>query len=384
MLIPYGKQKIEDQDIQAVVRVLESDYLTQGPTVAEFETAFSIKLGAKFAVSFCNATAALHTCVKILKRDSSKKVLVTPITFAASANCVLYEGGQVEFVDINPANFNIDIALLEETLSKNPERYQGIIPVDFAGLPVDMEKVSNVAKKYNLWIIEDGCHSIGGEFRNSAGEWVKVGSGKYSDFTVFSFHPVKHIATGEGGMVTTNSEEFYHRLIKLRSHGIERDHLRFVSPSQGGWYHEMQELGFNYRMSDINAALGLSQLRRLEDNIQKRNKIAQKYQTFFKKWDCQFQDFDSGKFRHAYHLFVIQQKHRRQLYDFLKEKSIFTQVHYIPVYKHPYYQNLGFSSVHLASAENYYQKALSLPMYHSLTEDQLDYVLAKFIEFWNQ
>jgi len=374
--VSYGKQKIEQADIDSVVAVLKSDFLTQGPAVQKFEEEFAKTVGAKYAVAFCNATAALHVGFKVLNKDIKKKVLVTPITFAASANCVLFERGQVEFVDVDPKTFNIDLAKIEEALNKNPGEYQGIIPVDFAGLPVDTEELRKLADRHNLWIMEDACHAIGGGFYNSANQFIKCGSGIYSDLTVFSFHPVKHIATGEGGMVTTNSEENYKHLMKLRSHGIERDSNQFVQPSHGGWYHEMQELGYNYRMSDINAALGSSQLMRLSTNIDNRQKIAKKYKEYLKSSVIKIQEYDEKKFLNGYHLFVIQTENRKELYDFLKENEIYSQVHYLPVYKHPYYQQNGFAETKLKSAENFYSKALSLPMYHGMTEAEFDHVLA--------
>lgn len=382
MKVPYGKQKIETEDINAVVEVLKSDFLTQGPTVNRFEEAFAKQVGVKHAVAFCNATAALHTSFKILNRGTSKKVIVTPITFAASSNCVLYEGGSLEFVDIDPKSFNLDLNKVEELLAQNPDSYQGIIPVDFAGLPVDTEKLSELAKKYNLWILEDGCHAIGGGFYDSNHHFVPVGSCVYSDITTFSFHPVKHIATGEGGMVTTNDSEVYRRLVKLRSHGMERDPLKLSEPSHGGWYHEMQELGFNYRLSDINAALGLSQLSRLSQNVDSRNLIARKYQDFCDTVGASTQRFDRAKFKNAYHLFVIQTEKRKDLYDFLREREIFSQVHYLPVYRHPYYRENGFADLNLSCAEKYYRHALSLPMFHSMSSEQLDFVLTALKEFY--
>jgi UDP-4-amino-4,6-dideoxy-N-acetyl-beta-L-altrosamine transaminase len=381
MKIPYGRQSISQQDIEAVVEVLKSDFLTQGPAVTRFEAEFAKIVGSKYAVAFCNATAALHTGFKVLNKDISKKVLVTPITFAASSNCVLYEKGQVEFVDIDPKSFNIDLDLVEEKLKNNPNEYQGIIPVDFAGLPVDTEKLRAIADRYNLWIMEDACHAIGGGFYNSQNEFIKCGSGKYSELTVFSFHPVKHIATGEGGMITTNDEKMYKHLLKLRSHGIERDQTLFEVPAHGGWYHEMQELGFNYRMSDINAALGLSQLKNLGPNIERRLEVAKQYKASLTGTKLGFQNFDEKKFVNAYHLFVVQTEKRKELYDYLKSKEIYSQVHYLPVYKHPYYQKIGFKNVQLPKAEAFYERALSVPMFHGMNLDELKYSIKMLESF---
>lgn len=384
MKISYGKQHITEEDIEAVVKTLKSDFLTQGPAVNEFEERFAQSVGSKYAVAFNNATAALHLSYKILNRDTSKKVLVTPITFAASSNCVLFDNGKVEFVDIDPRTYNIDLNLIEEKVKKNPNEYQGMIVVDFAGLSIDTEALRGIADKYNLWIIEDACHAIGGFFKNTKKEIIKCGSGIYSDLTVFSFHPVKHVATGEGGMVTTNSEEVCKRLMKLRSHGIERDEKLYSETSHGGWYHEMQELGYNYRMPDINASLGSSQIKRMYSNIEKRNSIARKYKKSFKNLPITFQKYDEENILNAYHLFVIETTKRKELYEFLKSHNIYSQVHYLPVYWHPYYQGIGFKKGLCSHAENYYQKCLSLPMYHSMTDLEQNYVIERVHEFFKQ
>lgn len=384
MKIPYGKQSITQDDIEAVVKTLQSDFLTQGPAVAEFEETLAKAVGSKFAVAFNNATAALHLSYKVLNKDLDKKVLVTPITFAASSNCVLFEHGQVEFVDIDPKSFNIDLNLIEEKMKKNPNDYQGMVVVDFAGLPINSEDLRFLADKYNLWIVEDACHAIGGSFKNSKKEIIKCGSGVYSDITSFSFHPVKHIATGEGGMLTTNNEKHYHHLVKLRSHGIERNPDLFKEPNHGGWYHEMQELGYNYRLSDINASLGNSQMKRLVSNVERRNEIAKNYKQGLKNLPLFFQEYDEEKMYHGHHLFVIQTDKRAELYNFLKLNEIFTQVHYLPVYWHPYYQGLGFKKGLCVNAESYYSKCLSLPMYHSITDIEQAYVIQKISEFFSK
>lgn len=384
MIIPYGKQSITQEDIDAVVKTLQSDFLTQGPAVVEFEKNFASTVGSKYAVAFNNATAALHLCYKVLSKGSNKKVLTTPITFASSSNCVMFEKGQVEYVDIDSESFNIDIDLIEKNLKNHPEDYQGIIIVDFAGLPIETDRLRELANKYKLWIVEDACHAIGGYFYDSKNQKIVTGSGIYSDLTVFSFHPVKHIATGEGGMVTTNDEKTYKHLLKLRSHGIERDEALLSVPSHGGWYHEMQELGYNYRISDINASLGNSQLKKLESNVKRRNEIATKYKKAFLDLPIALQKYDEDKVFNAYHLFVIETSQRKELYDFLKTKEIYTQVHYLPVYWHPYYQSLGFEKGICPKAESYYSKCLSLPMYHSMTDAEQDYVIERVREFFKQ
>lgn len=384
MKVPYGKQHITEEDIAAVVKTLKSEFLTQGPAVNEFEEVFAKTVGSKYAVAFNNATAALHLSFKVLNKDISKKVLVSSITFAASSNCVLFDNGVVEFVDIDPLTYNVDINLMEEKLKKNPNAYQGMVIVDFAGLPLNTEAFRKLADKYNLWIIEDACHAIGGSFKNSKNEIIKCGSGTYSDLTVFSFHPVKHVATGEGGMVTTNNEETYKHLLKLRSHGIERDEKLLSEPSHGGWYHEMQELGYNYRMPDINASLGSSQIKRMHSNIEKRSVIAKKYKESFKNLPITFQKYNEENTLNAYHLFVIETNKRKELYDFLKENQTYSQVHYLPVYWHPHYQGLGFKKGLCPNAENYYQRCLSIPMYHSLTDVEQNYVIERVHEFFKR
>tara|TARA_Y100001935_G_C17310554_1_gene515755 strand:+ start:4435 stop:5622 length:1188 start_codon:yes stop_codon:yes gene_type:complete len=383
--IPYGKQDIQDEDIAAVVETLKSQFLTQGPAVCDFEKDFAKKVGARFAVAVNNATAGLHLAFKVLNKDPEKKVLVTPITFASSSNCVLFENGKVDFVDVHPQSFNMDLKALEEKLKKDPQGYQGVIVVDFAGQPVDTKALRKLVESYGLWIIEDACHAIGGNFQMSSGEEVIVGSSTYSDFTLFSFHPVKHIATGEGGMITTNDEEHYHQLLKLRSHGIVKEEARFERPCEGGWYHEMQELGFNYRMPDINAALGRSQLKRLEQNIERRQSLARRYREELRDLPIKFQESDlaeGSQISHAYHLFVIQTERRKELYDNLKSHQIFTQVHYIPVYRHPYYESLGFEKGLCPQAEHYYERALSLPLFHAMTDEEQSYVIEKIRSFF--
>ena len=276
-IIPYGRQWITESDLEAVNNVLQSDFLTQGPAVKKFEDDFAEYVGSKFAVSVNNATAALHLSALVLNVSSGKKVLTTPITFAASSNCVRFCGGDVEFVDIDPVTYNIDLDALEKKLvSSKKGTYVGISPVDFAGLPLDMERLKTIADRHGLWIIEDACHAPGAEFQAKSGKWFRTGSSDFSNLTVFSFHPVKHIACGEGGMITTNDEKLYKHLLKLRSHGIARDPSELIK-NDGGWYHEMQELGYNYRLPDILCALGSSQLKKANEGIKRRREIADYY-----------------------------------------------------------------------------------------------------------
>jgi len=383
MGIPYGKQQITQEDIDAVVEVLKSDFLTQGPKVKEFEERFAEYVGAKYAVAVTNGTAALHLCNMVLGTGPGDKVITTPITFAASANSVLYCGGEVDFVDIDPDTYSIDLDKLEEKLSSSPVgTYKGVIPVDLAGYPVDVEKLRRITDKYGLWIIEDACHAPGGYFTDSNGDKQLCGNGAYSDLQIFSFHPVKHIATGEGGMVTTNNEELYKKLLLFRTHGITKSPDMLIE-DHGGWYYEMHELGYNYRISDLNCALGISQLNRAKEGVEKRNRIAVRYNEAFKELDTVKTPFVADDVYHAYHLYIIQAEQRKELYDFLREHDIFTQVHYIPVHLQPYYRNMGWKKGDFPAAEDYYEKALSLPMYPALTEEEQVFVIEKIKEFYS-
>lgn len=377
--IPYGKQSINEDDIQAVIEVLKSDYLTQGPKIKEFEDEFAEYVGAKYAVAVSNGTAALHLSNLALGLKPGQKVITTPITFAATANSVLYCGAEVEFVDIDPDTFLIDLEKLEKKLESAPQgSYVGIIPVDFTGLPVNTEKLRKIADKYKLWIVEDACHAPGGFFINSENDRIKCGSGIYSDLTCFSFHPVKHIAAGEGGMITTNNKELYQKLLALRSHGISKLDME---ENHGGWYYEMQELGYNYRLPDINAALGLSQLNRADAGMQKREEIALTYDKAFEANKAIKTQKQPNNTRNAYHLYIIEISDRKGLYDFLHKNNIYAQIHYIPVHLLPYYKKLGWKKGDFPNAEYYYDNCISLPMYPTLTTEEQDFVIDKILEF---
>lgn len=389
--IPYGRQNITQEDIDAVVETLKSDFLTQGPKVAEFEEKFAAYIGAKYAVAVANGTAALHLCTLALGVNEKSRVISTPITFAASANCVRYCGGQVEFADIDPETGLLDIEKVRQKLESQPKGYYtGIIPVDFAGMPVDLEAFRKLADEYGLWIIEDACHAPGGYFTDSKGVRQNCGNGNYADLAIFSFHPVKHIATGEGGMITTNNPELYQNLLTLRTHGITRDPAK-MHENHGGWYMEMQELGYNYRISDILTALGISQLSRADEGLKRRQEIAKKYDEAFRNLNnlkilnpAAYVSIPENKILHAYHLYVIQVEKRKELYDFLRTKNIFAQVHYIPVHRMPYYQDLGFKKDDFPLAEAYYEMCLSLPMYPALTDAEQDYVIENVLQFLQQ
>jgi len=417
--IPYGRQYITQEDIDAVVVVLKSDFLTQGPIIAEFEKAFADYIGVKYAVAVSNGTAALHLCTLALGVKPGNKVITTPITFVATANCVRYAGGEVVFADIDPDTYLIDLKEVEKLLKDSPiGTYKGIIPVDFAGRAVDLEAFRKLADEYRCWIIEDACHAPGGYFTDSMGTKHNCGNGDFAELAIFSFHPVKHIAAGEGGMITTNDEALYKKLLMLRTHGItkendlfqnsietalgkknneqrttntrtERPMLSEVEASRSdkqqtiypGWYYEMQELGFNYRLTDFQAALGLSQLKRAPEGLKKRREIAANYKSAFegKSFLKGQSDVVDG---HGYHLYIIEVENRKELYDYLRINNIFAQVHYIPVHLMPYYKAFGWKDGDLFNAEKYYKKCLSLPMYPTMKADQQNYVIEKVFAYF--
>ncbi|MCJ8166375.1 UDP-4-amino-4,6-dideoxy-N-acetyl-beta-L-altrosamine transaminase [Pontibacter sp. E15-1] len=386
--IPYGRQHITEADIEAVVATLRSDLLTQGPKVAAFEQAFATYVGATYAVAVSNGTAALHLAALALGVNETTRIITTPITFVASANCVRYCGGTVAFADIDPATALLDIDKVRQLLESKPKGYyQGIIPVDFAGNPVDMEAFRQLADAHGLWLLEDAAHAPGGYFHDSNGERQMCGNGQFADLAIFSFHPVKHIATGEGGMITTNSEAHYQKLLQLRTHGITRDPER-MEENHGGWYMEMQELGYNYRIPDMLCALGISQLQRADTGLARRKGIARIYDAAFgevagiKTMQTAAASLSpAGDTGHAYHLYIIRVQDRKGLYDFLRENQIFAQVHYIPAHTMPYYRSLGSSKGDFPEAEYYYAECLSLPMYPSLTQEEQAFVIEKVKEF---
>ena len=393
-IIPYGRQNITSEDIQAVIETLQSDFLTQGPKIVEFEETFANYIGAKYAVAVANGTAALHLCTLALEVKKGQKVITTPITFAASANCIRYCDGEVVFADIDPETYLIDYNSVKNILESSPMgTYQGIIPVDFAGRAVDLEKFKELARKYNLWIIEDACHAPGGYFIDSNKVIQNCGNSNFADLAIFSFHPVKHIASGEGGMVTTNDENLYKKLLALRTHGITRDINLFQNDKDfaasqenqneyPAWYMEMQTLGFNYRLTDFQAALGLSQLSRAEKGIDRRREIASKYFESFKN-----KSYIKGQSKsiegHAYHLYIIQVENRVGLYNYLRANNIFAQIHYIPVHLMPYYKQFGWKIGDMPLAENYYKHCISLPMFPTLSNMEQDYVIELINSFYN-
>ena len=378
--IPYGRQFISDADIEEVIAVLKSDYLTQGPKIKEFEEAFAAYVGSRFAIAVANGTAALHLGVMALGLSKGQKVITTPITFAASANCVRYCGGEVTFSDIDPDTFLLDLKGVKLLLESSPPgSFSGIIPVDFAGLPVDLEAFRELADEHDLWVIEDACHAPGGYFIDTQGYKRCCGNGYFADLSIFSFHPVKHIAAGEGGMVTTNSPEIYKKIELLRSHGITKN-PDLMGESHGGWYMELQELGYNYRLTDIQATLGLNQLKRADAGIARRRDLAKRYDKAFDNTPIATSKQEK-KYFHAYHLYVIQVDNRLGLYNHLRKNKIYSQIHYIPLHMMPYYQSLGWKKGDFINAENYYSKCLSLPMYPSLTNEEQDYVIDQVLRF---
>lgn len=381
--IPYGRQHINEADIAAVITALQADFLTQGPTIAEFENRFAEYISAKYAVAVANGTAALHLCTLALGVHQGSKVITTPITFAASANCVRYCGGDVVFADIDPHTLLLDIKEVQKLLEAHPVgTFQGIVPVDFAGYPVNLEAFRHLADEYGLWLIEDACHAPGGYFTDSKGIQQRCGNGNFADLAIFSFHPVKHIACGEGGMITTNDKALYEKLLILRTHGITKNE-EYLHENHGGWYYEMQELGYNYRLTDFQAALGISQLLRADEGLARRKAIAKRYDDAFAGTIVQTiaPPADGG---HAYHLYIIETTDRKGLYDYLRANQIYAQVHYIPVHTLPYYRGIESTPILLPHAERYYTQGLSLPMFPTLTEEEQAYVVGKVLAFVNR
>ncbi len=368
--IPYGKQTVDSDDIKSVIDVLKSGFLTTGPVVKKFESAISDYCGAKYVVAVSNGTAALHMASLVLLKKNDK-VLTTPNSFLATSNSILYVGAKPIFVDI-ATDGNIDLDLCEEIL-KNDSSIRGLYAVAFSGKMLDQDKLSNLKKKYNIVILEDCAHAIGAEFNS-----IKAGSCVNSDCSIFSFHPVKHMTTGEGGAITTNSNAIYNKLLSLRNHGMYKDSL--MEP----WYYEMRDLGYNYRITDIQCALGLSQISKLSSFIKRRIEIVENYDNAFLNTSITpLYMYDTNS---SYHLYVVQVDFEKlhidkvQLVQQLKEKKIGVQIHYIPINKQPYYTQLGYGNESTPNMDKYYKECFSLPMYASLSEEEQTYVIKTLFE----
>lgn len=368
--ISYGRQSLDEEDIQAVIDTLRSPFLTQGPKIAEFEQAIADYVGVKYAVSFCNGTAALHGACYAAGIGEGDEVITSPITFAASANCVRYVGGTVIFADIDATTYNINPAEIRKSITAQTK---AIIPVDFTGQPVDIDEIMNIAKEHNLIVIEDGAHSLGATYKGR-----KVGT--TADMTMFSFHPVKPVTTAEGGVIVTNNEDYYKKLLKFRSHGIEPT---AYAQEQGGWYYEMTDLGYNYRMTDLQAALGISQLKKLDQFIAKRQEIAEVYNKAFENISGIQIPQQLGDTKSGWHLYMIQldKANRKEVFEAMRAANIGVHVHYIPVYWHPYYQELGYENGLCPIAEAWYEKALTLPVHPQISQEQIDYIILQLKEY---
>ena len=387
-MIPYGKHHIDDDDIKAVVDILKNGYLTQGPMIEKFEKAVCNYVGAKYAVAVSSGTAALHLSALAAGVKPGRSIVTSPITFVSTANASFYCGGGVRFADIEPSSINISPKKIEDVIEANND-ICAIFPVHFGGLPCDMEALSNIAERYNLFIVEDAAHALGANYSNGQ----KVGSCCYSNMTIFSFHPVKSIAAGEGGLITTNDEALYRKLIRLRSHGINKlndpllnQNESMTDESVNPWYYEMQELGFHYRITDIQCALALSQLKKLDKFIDRRRMLVNKYDSYFKDLEFIKPAQNLSRELSSHHLYVLRIKFdkvnitRNKFMKLLKEKEIITQVHYIPLPIQPYYKSKGFDIIDYPEANSYYEEAISIPLFYDLTDDQQEYVVKVILE----
>jgi UDP-4-amino-4,6-dideoxy-N-acetyl-beta-L-altrosamine transaminase len=368
--IPYGQQWIDEDDIQAVIETLRSDYLTTGPKIKEFEDKLTEVTGAKYAVAISNGTAALHAACFAADIQKGDEVITSPITFAASANCILYMGAKPVFADVDAKTYNLDP---QDIRRKITDKTKAIIPVHFTGQPCDMDEILKIAEEYDLMVIEDGAHALGAKYKGR-----KIGN--IGDMTTFSFHPVKHITTGEGGAITTSSEELYEKLLIFRTHGITRD-TKKMTKYEGSWYYEQQFLGYNYRMTDFQAALGVSQLKKLQLFLEKRREYAKQYDAAFKDVEEIITPYQLPQTVSAWHLYIVHLKlhkltaGRREIFEELRNRNIGVNVHYIPVYYHPYYQDLGYKKGLCPNAEKLYEGIITLPLFPKMQSEDIEYVI---------
>ncbi|ETT74271.1 UDP-4-keto-6-deoxy-N-acetylglucosamine 4-aminotransferase [Paenibacillus sp. FSL R7-277] len=370
--LPYGRQMIDDEDIESVVKVLQSDYLTSGPAIEQFEAEIAAFTGAKYAVAFSSGTAALHGACYAAGIGEGDEVITTPMTFAATANCVLYQGGVPVFADIDPRTYNLDPQRIRESITA---RTKAIIPVHFTGQPAQLDEILQIAREHNLIVIEDAAHALGARYKNTS-------IGAIGDMTMFSFHPVKHITTGEGGMITTNNPVYYEKLLQFRTHGITRDE-RKLRENHGPWYYEMQFLGYNYRITDIQTSLGISQLRRIGSFIEKRKQLAALYLQELSGTEELILPHQLPEAESSWHLFIVRlqlsklKATRKTVFQALQKENIGVNVHYIPAYLHPYYESLGFRKGICPVAESCYEEFITLPLYAGMDpEDVMDVVAA--------
>lgn len=377
-MIYYGKQSIDEADIQAVEEVLRSDFLTQGPAIEKFERSVAAYCGVKYAVAVTNATSALHIACLAAGLGKGDILWTSPITFVASANCGLYCGASVDFVDIDEKTYNMSVDALEDKLRQAKKENQLpkiVVPVHLAGQSCDMKRIRELSAEYGFTVLEDASHGVGADYLKT-----KVGSCAFSDMTVFSFHPVKIITTGEGGMVLTNDKDLYERLILLRSHGITRDPAKMTHEADGPWYYQQIALGFNYRMTDIQAALGASQMIRLDEFVARRRALAARYNALLKDFPLVTPDV-MKEADPSWHIYIVRMvfgqigKTKRQIFEEMKERGVVLNLHYIPVHRQPYYEKLGFRQGDFPHSEKYYEEAFTLPLYYSLANDEQDYIV---------
>jgi perosamine synthetase len=368
--IPYGRQWVTEEDIKAVSDVLRSDWLTTGPKVEEFEEAFAAKVGSRYAVALSSGTAALHAAALAACIGPEDEVITTPMTFAATANCVLYQGGRPVFSDVEPETLLVDASKIEEKITP---KTKAIIAVDYAGQPCDYDELKSIAKRHNLTLVADACHALGATYKGR-------NVGTLADMTVFSFHPVKHITTGEGGMVTTDDPELAKRVRVFRNHGITSDHRE--RERCGSWFYEMVDLGYNYRLPDINCALGLSQLKRLDQNVSRRRELAALYNKAFSKIEAVRPLTQKADRKSSWHLYVVKldlskiRTTRKDVFSSLRDEGIGVNVHYIPVYWHPYYQKLGYKKGLCPVAEKAYEEIVTLPLFCAMSDSDAALVVS--------